>query len=166
MTGEAVHRTVRKAREPDPRDAEDCPITALGQRAGTYYFLSAAGEIRDLKARDLTLLNMVSLFNGDPAWLEDNYAKVDRREKKTGEIDIAAAAAALMRRCAEVGLYRLDTPRRLVGVWREAAAVIAHCGDQLVIYESGRRRRAAAGRHHGGALYLGEIGRASCRERV
>jgi hypothetical protein len=139
----------------DEASALDCPVVALGQRHGVYYFLSAAGEIRDMRPRDMTTLGLLSLFNGAPGWLYQHYAKLDRKGKETGEIDQIAAASALMRQCAVAGLWRVDTPKRGVGVWRDSkGAVVAHCGDHLLFFELGVRRRAAAGMHLEGAVYI------------
>ena len=161
MSGAAIRDAVRRAQPPLPGDGDDCPVVALGQRGGVYFFVAASGEIRDLKARDLTELNMVSLFDGNPAWLLSRYEKETGRGKPTGEIDVARAAAALMRRCAEAGLWRPETPRRLAGVWRDAArgdgagGVIAHCGDVVYLYAPGKKRQMMkAGMRRGEALYL------------
>jgi len=156
MSGESeIRRSMGCAREPEDADSEECPVVALGQRNGVYYFLSVAGERRELRARDLTQLVILSLFNGDSTWLFTHYAKLDRKDRPTGAVDCTAAAAALMRRCASVGLYRLDTPIRSIGVWRDPKlGVVAHCGDEIFYFEGGKRRRKRAGVHHGHAIYV------------
>lgn len=161
MTGEReIQRAVDRAHEPIPGDDADCPVIALGQRAGVYYFLSVAGEIRDMRPRDMTMLGLLSLFNGEPRWLFDNHAKLDKKNNPTGEVDITNAAGALMRRCAAVGLWRLDMPQRGVGVWRmppvgdARGAILAHCGDLLFTFDKGKRQRKKAGVHLGHAVYV------------
>lgn len=158
MSGDDIRET--RAREPDPRDAIKCPVVPLGHLKGVYYFLSGAGEIRELKPRDMTALGLLSLFDGDGAWLHEHYAKLDKKDRKTGEIEVTSAAMGMMRRCVDVGLYRPDTPKRSIGVWRddEFGEIVAHCGDQLVYFDrtaSRRmRRRRAAGVHVGHAIYI------------
>lgn len=139
---------------PDGGD-EDCPVIALGQRGGVYFFLSLAGEIRDMRPRDMTLLGMMSLFNGETRWLYDHHPKLDKKNKPTGEIDVTAAAGALMRRCAAQGLWRTDMPQRGIGIWRDDRGhIIAHCGDHLWRFEKGRRIKKRAGLRLGDVLYI------------
>lgn len=164
MSDDDIRDAVDGARPPDPLD--DCPAVALGQRDGRYYFLAASGEIRAMAPRDLTLLGLLSLMDGDAAWLLEHFGKVDKKERRTGEIDVTAAAARLMRKCAVAGLWKLDTPRRSLGVWREGDAIVAHCGDTMYRYapsigtgaldRTGRARRARlkAGMHLGDAVYV------------
>jgi energy-coupling factor transporter ATP-binding protein EcfA2 len=142
-------------------DEAECPVIALGQRAGVYYFLSVAGEIREMRPRDMTMLGLLSLFNGNPGWLYQHYAKLDKKDKPTGEVDVTAAAGAMMRRCAAVGLWRLDMPQRGIGVWRmplvereTRGAIISHCGDLLFTFDKGRLVRKRAGVHLGHAVYV------------
>src|SRR6185312_3404744 len=155
MSGDDIRET--RAREPDPRDAIKCPVVPLGHLKGVYYFLSPSGEIRELKPRDMTALGLLSLFDGNGAWLHEHFAKLDRKDRKTGEIEVNAAAAAMIRRCVAVGLYRPDMPKRSIGVWRDEAlaGIAAHCGDELFYFQNGKRRRRAAGVHMGHAIYIG-----------
>lgn len=156
MSGEGdIRRSLAEAREPDPRDGIDCPVVALGQRNGVYYFLSAGGEKREMRPRDLTMLGLLSLFDGDGTWLHEHYAKLDKKDRKTGEVDVTAAAAGLIRRCADAGLWRLDTPMRGLGVWRDdKLGIVAHCGDALFHFAEGKRKRGRVGVHTGQAVYI------------
>jgi energy-coupling factor transporter ATP-binding protein EcfA2 len=147
-------------REPIPGDGADCPVVALGKRGGKYYFLVPPGEILELAPRDMTANGLVSLFGGDPKWLLEHYGKRDKNDRPTGEFDVTAAAWGMMRRCSGVGLYRLDTPKRSIGVWRdeELGGIVAHCGDAMVYFLCQRgkwqRKRSVAGVHRGDAIYL------------
>lgn len=132
----------------------ECPIQPLGQRNGVYYFLARSGEIREMRPRDMTVLGLLSLFDGNGAWLVDNHPKLDRKDKPTGEIDAVGAGAALMRRAAEIGLWRFDTPKRSLGVWRDGAAIIAHCGETLAIFDGDKVSASPAGIVRPTAVYI------------
>lgn len=154
MTEDAVGDGIRGAKDYDPADDhEGCPVTALGHLNGTCYFLTATGEKREYKARDFTLTGLQLLFGGETSWLLPKFEKDTRRP--VGEIDVSKATGWLIRRCVAAGLWRADTPERLIGVWREGDDVIAHCGDNLFVYGNKRKRaRRRAGYHGGEALYL------------
>lgn len=145
------------AKAQPPEEPLQCPVVALGHLKGVYYFLSGSGEIREMRPRDMTALGLLSLFDGDGAWLHEHYAKLDSKDRKTGEIEVNAAAAAMIRRCVAIGLYRLDIPKRSIGVWRDDAlgGIVSHCGDKLVYFEKGKRRAKRAGLHLGHAIYVG-----------
>jgi hypothetical protein len=83
---------------------DDCPVVALGHRGGVYYFLTSAGEIRQMKPRDMMRGRLLALFDGDLEWLVAHFGEIDRKGQKTGRFAVMAAACHLMRRCAAVGL--------------------------------------------------------------
>jgi energy-coupling factor transporter ATP-binding protein EcfA2 len=132
----------------------ECPITPLGQRNGVYYFLARSGEIREVRPRDMSVLGLLSLFDGDGAWLVDNHPKLDRKDKPTGEIDATGAGAALIRRAAAAGLWRIDTAKRSLGVWRDGTAIVAHCGDRLLIFDGNKVVDAHSGVVRSSAVYV------------
>ena len=156
MSEEAVRRSVEDAHEPIEGDAEPCPVIALGQLAGVYYFIAVSGEIRDMRPRDMTELGLLSLFDGDPHWLIDHYPQLNSKDQPTGRIDAADAAAAMMRRAASAGIWNNSTPIRRVGVWGDGGdGIIAHCGDVLWFIEPGKKRlRKRAGIHLGDAVFV------------
>ena len=154
---ESIRRRMDRAKPPDLEEPDDCPVVALGHRKGTYYFLSASGERREVKPRDMTQLGLISLFDGEGAWLIEHYGKFDKKDRKTGELDINRAASAMIRRCVQVGLWREDTPERSIGVWREPelGGIVAHCGDQLVWFHNGHRKVRRSGFRQDDVVYIG-----------
>jgi hypothetical protein len=112
MSGEdEIRKTLAEAQPAE--DVDDCPVVALGQWEGSYFFFALSRQIREMTVKDMTDTGLVSLFNGDPSWLLAHYGKRDKDGKPTGDIAAKAAAYAMMRRCAAVGLYRRDTPKVL-----------------------------------------------------
>lgn len=154
MSEAAIRAIIADAREITTDDVieDGCPVAALGQRDGRYFFLARSGELRVLAARDLMRNGILSLFDGHTGWLAAQYPKYDREGKATGEINYASAAAGLMRLAATHGLYDADTPVRGAGVWRGiAGTLIAHCGSRLFLSRDGTS--LPAGRLIGDAIY-------------
>jgi len=157
MSEDAVADALAEARAAEGAEDGACKVTALGHDNGVYYFIGPSGQRRDLKPRQLTTYgDLISLFDGDGKWLVDHHGKRDKNDEPTGEIKIAEAGAALMRRCVRAGLYDPAMAVRSYGVWRGPRdSVLAHCGGTLIYFDaSGQRRRAQAGLRLPDALYL------------
>lgn len=107
-----------------------CPLTALGQWNGRYFFLTQAGELRDVSGFQMNYLGLLSLFDGDVEWLFGVHGHYNGQGNLTG-FNASKAAGNLMRQCRRAGLFDPATPVRGPGVWREGTAVVAHCGDAL-----------------------------------
>lgn len=152
MSDETVRRTADEGEEFGPEDvaAASCPVGALGQRDGRYFFVAASGEIRVLAAREMSPQGILSIFDGRPDWLVKNCPRLDRDGKPTGDWGARGAAGLLIRMCADAGLWDEETPVHGRGVWRDKAGrLLVHVGDRLYI----ERGQVRAGRRFEGAIY-------------
>lgn len=113
----------------------DCPIRPLGHHDGTFYVLSASGELRAVSSAKLERGNgLQDLFVGAVdglAWLAREFPP-KRANRPVGSWNREDAGTWLMRACTAVGFFDPDTPVRSYGTWRgEGGAAIAHCGTRL-----------------------------------
>ena len=110
-----------------------CPIVPLGQLGGEYFFLSPCGELRRIsEARLGTLSAQLSLFDGDPAWLEAEWPRFNKDGDPLPGHNRERACAGLIALCAEAGLWDTETPMRGRGVWPgPGGRVLCHSGDRL-----------------------------------
>lgn len=154
MAGEDdIRDAVDAAAEPLEGEEIRCPVIALGQRNRIYYFIAVSGEVHELSTRDFNPVGILSLFNGDPTWLLDAAPRRDREGAVVG-FHAQKAAALLIKKCADVGLWNPDTPLRSVGVWRgDAAALVVHAGDAVLSTADPVPRWVPSGRHIGRAIY-------------
>ena len=149
------------AQSPPPGDSDDdsddpCPVVCLGQRHGSFFFIAASGELRELTPRDMTATGLLALFNGDNGWLKRKFPRRDGEGTPLNDFVNKSAAAGLMRRCAAAGLWSSDTPIRGVGVWAADKAedgIIVHAGDALLSAANEEPEWIAAGRRFGKAIY-------------
>lgn len=143
----------------DPPTSDDlpdnCPIEPIGYHDGSFYFLSASGEIRKLTARALgSEADMAGLFMGRTDWLEANYPRQRIRMVQVGGesqpvveeagYSVKRASAALMRACQAAGHFGTHIAVRKSGIWRGAdGAPVVHVGTRIRIagawYRAGRR---------------------------
>lgn len=124
---------------------EICPVTALGHLDGKFYFLDIHGQVRALTARQLMQNgDLLSLFTGDPAWLEGRFPRMLLTQKLVdgkpaqewvqGGINVAQAGASLMKACGDAGLYGEHVRLRHPGVWPGPdGAPVVHVGDAVII---------------------------------
>ena len=118
----------------DGSDPPPCPITPLGRRGGSYFYLSPAGELLEKATRDHNRLGILGLFDGRTDWLAATCPAYDKAGKPTGGWVHERAAGWLMRACAEAGIWDPATPVRGPGVWRDTAGrLVVHVGDALLI---------------------------------
>lgn len=128
----------------------DPGITPLGHSDGNYFFISADGEKREFKARDLVRLNIISLFGGDTNWLCRNFECYNKHgDIIDGAFNANKAAEWLIRACSRRGLFNKETPVRGLGVWREKDEIVAHLGAH--VWHKGRMQKS--GVVIGGAIY-------------
>lgn len=130
---------------PEPRPPDGCPVTALGHRAGKFYFLNRAGEIRELAARALgTASELAALFVGHTGWLEGEFPqKRVKAETVAGEtvyttieagFNAKDASTWLMRECDQAGIWGSHVQIRRPGIWRnDDGSPIVHVGTRLLI---------------------------------
>ncbi len=130
--------TMKKAQEKEVNDTKviiplndtdatkESGITFLGYRGNTYYFISKlTNEIIDLKPRDMTKLNLISLAD------IDYFAS---RFPASGKEDVnwTTAAQWLMRRAAQNKYFNPNRVRGRGG-WVDNSKLIYHLGDRLLI---------------------------------
>ena len=114
----------------DDRRRGDCPLSALGHKAGKYYFLSPAGEIRSLEGRLMSEAGISSLVDGDVRFFAGEFLPKGRAEVFTA----GSARNFLMRECFRAGPFAIgDTVIRGPGVWLDGGKLVVHCGDQVMV---------------------------------
>jgi hypothetical protein len=129
-----------------PSDRAPCPLVFLGHLDGTFHFLDARGQKRQLTARTLgNRHELLALFLGSDAWLRQEFpkkAKVKRQGESGEEVEVEIvvdfrindATRFLIRECGERGLYGEHVVLRAPGVWPGAKGLpIVHCGDCVLI---------------------------------
>lgn len=127
-------------------DAMPCPVAVIGHLDGDFYFLDRVGQMRVLKASQMTRrADLVSLFGGDISWLKDKFPKTTKVKEKgqDGEetsrdvvvdFKINHVAEFLQRECFKAGLYGDHIQIRRPGIWPGAGGMpVVHCGDRVLI---------------------------------
>lgn len=129
----ARRRHAAGASEPED-DAVLCPLTPLGHRDGTFYFLTDCGELRAIRDQSMNERGLLGLMAGDTEWLRWAAPVLDKEGNRTGGWSPKTAAAMLMCMCRARGLFDPATPVRGPGVWHGGAgSLIVHAGDGLLI---------------------------------
>jgi hypothetical protein len=96
-----------------------CPITPLGQKGGNYFFISASGELRCMKAEALEAGRGVrALLSGYStaidAWCLKTFPQKD------GCWSPRMAGQWIIDQCNGIGVFDLGSADiRAVGVWRD-----------------------------------------------
>jgi len=135
MTVRRLRSVLRDAQETGkkPRFLPDgCPVTPLGTRQGSFFYLNSLGELRLLTARDHSKLNLLALFSPREAFLEQWHPRLNKDGDRTGDFAAEKVAKDLMHACAQVGVWSPDTKVRGRGAWlgRDGDLVL-HLGDCL-----------------------------------
>lgn len=120
-------------------------IILLGSNQGVYFFISTDGEQRALAARDLTRINIVSLFCGDKTWLCKNFPLYNPKTQDLipNEFHLKSCQDWIIRKSGRKegpGLFNPETPLRRLGVWRARDYIVGHFGDN--VWYQGRMRNA------------------------
>ena len=109
------------------------PIVPLGNKNGLYFFISASGELRSMKAEALEAGRGVrALFSGvskeAESWCRSQFpaADDDWAHKDAGHW--------IIKSCNAVGMFDPSTAdMRSIGVWRaQDRKAVAHCGNWIV----------------------------------
>lgn len=125
----------------------DCPVQPLGMQDDVYYYLDQLGQLRALKARDHSRLNLQSMFGRLSDLLSDErYWPRMTLNKATGEWIVTGwkpeeAARCLMGEAARKGVWNPNERVRGAGAWKDAdGSLVLHMGDRLlqVVAEPGR----------------------------
>jgi hypothetical protein len=130
----------------------DCPVRALGYNGGTFYFADRMGQMRPLRAKDMTINELLALFGGDAGWLERECAPETTRKKKQDNATWhnPSAVGRLIRACRRAGVFDPAEQLRGPGLWPieditdlgtsfGAEQIILHAGDQIgvALYDAG-----------------------------
>lgn len=132
--------------------ADDCPFVPVGHRAGEYYLLSPAGELRSIPFSRMNANGLESLTDGDMRWYYRHFTDYDERRKED-ILSIVKARRWIMRACTARGLFDPATPVRGRGVWNVDNAPMVHVGD--AVWTSARGWRSA-GFIGAGAIYAAQ----------
>lgn len=133
----------REDGSPPPAMPPGCPVIPLGTEGGVFYYLSALGELRSLKARDHGNKDILAMFAPFDDFLESDDAwprKKEVKDKETGESEWITtgwhadkAAAQLMRVGADRGVWNAREKVRGRGAWSdEQGRLILHCGNMVL----------------------------------
>lgn len=128
---------------PTPRDDDDdpCPVQALGDLDGQYYFLDPIGQVRRFSARELgNPQSMIGLFRND-AWLRRKFKVEKEYKKENGEkgtivVDFHTKAASrhMIHLASSKGLFDDSVKFRRPGIWKtEDGQPVVHCGDEILM---------------------------------
>jgi hypothetical protein len=129
--GEPPGRTERP--RPDRGLPEGCPVTPLGLQGDLYYYLDALDQLRELKAKDHSRLNLVSLFGDDEGALYKLWPRVTKDGAVIGW-NPGKLAEELMAACARRGVWDVWGRLRGPGAWlADDGRLVLHCGDGLAI---------------------------------
>jgi hypothetical protein len=152
-----------KLEGPPPQFDEDglpeaCPVIPLGIAGGTYHFLDANRQHRELLTKEMSRLGVTSLYGVELDLLRLYYPRYSKEGSVTGwkpEI----AAEALMKACARRGVWDVFGRMRGAGAWLgEDGGLVLHCGDVVLqIAREGRGLNPAGPRET--VVEPGRIGR-------
>jgi len=137
----------------------DCPVIALGMMGDVYWYLDALGQLRSLKAKDHSRLNVQALFGEDAreylrrhwASLKEVLVRTATGSKETKWIITGwkpeLVAEALMAQAARRGVWSPQERVRGPGAWKGPdGGLILHLGDVLLcVDKDGQRREIAPG---------------------
>ena len=115
---------------------EDSPVTPLGHILDMYYYLDAARQLRVIKAKDHSRLNILSLFGRRQAYLYAIWPRLDQ-DAKTKKYYASgwrpeSVIEALLDSAARAGVWDVMGKVRGPGGWVEDdGSLVFHCGDVL-----------------------------------
>lgn len=131
---------------------EDCPVKAVGTEGGVYYFLSALGELRALKADQVANKHIVGLFAPASDYLLEQWPR--KKEVKTIDQDTGEektewivtgwrtddVSMLLMDSAASLGVWNAREKVRGRGGWQaDDGSLVLHAGDRVLLGGSWRR---------------------------
>lgn len=120
--------------KPDgPHRLDMPPVLMLGHAAGTFWFVSAACELRSFTSGQLHGRGgLADLFAGNVRWAARHYPSYDREGKPTGRPSIAPLMEAMIQGCIRAGYYDGSQPFRSIGTWRgPEGKPVVHAGGRI-----------------------------------
>lgn len=143
----------RSDRDGETPDDASCPVIPVGHDKGVNYFLTNAGQFRELRDEQLRGVNIVGLFGTAAGWLVQRFPKRDPRGTplpETGQWIVSEAQAYLIARAQAEGLFNPAERIRGIGTWKARdGSLIVHAGDEVLIGGAWRK----AGFKHEGFVY-------------
>jgi hypothetical protein len=123
----------RSPRAPDIELPEDCPVLPLGVNGNTSYYLDELRQLRELKAREHSRLEIQHLFGRRNDLCERFWPRINADGMITGWAP-EKAAKALMGAAAAEGVWDPLARVRGAGAWLgHGGELILNCGDKIWI---------------------------------
>lgn len=133
-------------------DAPDNPLRPLGHIGEDLVLFDCAGQFRRIDATRLARRPvMLKLLGADLGWALRHFAAIGADGVATGGLNADALYLWIVRGCTEAGIFDVEEPVRLLGVWRAGGVVMAHFGDVVWLPATGEARPAGFRAH--GALW-------------
>lgn len=111
---------------------EMCPVVPLGIAGQFLYFMDDSRQIREIKHKDMSRLNVAGLFGARIPWLYNTWPRVDKDGNKTGWRP-EKAAEQLIAAAHKAGPFDVNGRVRGPGAWLgEQGELLLHCGDAIV----------------------------------
>lgn len=129
-----------------PGMPESCPVAAVGTQGGLFYYLSALGELRALKADQVANKHIVALFAPRSAYLIEQWPRkklVKTRDAAGDEIEewivtgwrTDDVSMLLMDAAASKGVWDPRERVRGRGGWQaEDGSLVLHAGDRILLH--------------------------------
>jgi len=129
--------------DPETNLPDGCPVIPLGVNGEISYYLDAMCQLRELKAKDHSRLQIQHLFGEDNDLCEEFWPRISPKGVVTGWHP-DHAAKALMKAAAKQGVWDPMQRVRGAGAWlgREGELIL-NCGDQIWIGPSREQIREA-----------------------
>lgn len=110
-----------------------CPVTPLGLLGDVYFYLDAKNQLRAVKAKDHSRLNLWALCGDRTDWLYNHFPRLSNKGDTTGWRP-EQVAERLMASCARMGLVDGFNLVRGIGCWLGSnGELVMHCGDAVLV---------------------------------
>jgi hypothetical protein len=115
-----------------------CPVLPIGVNGDVCYYLDQLGQLRELKARDHSRLNLQQMFGRKKDLLYEFWPRKSQDKTTLGWITTGwkpeLCAEALMGECGKLGVWSAEERVRGAGAWKgRDGELILHCGDELLV---------------------------------
>ena len=125
----------KRAKGPPWYLPDDAPVECLGIAGELCFYLDANRQMRTVKAKDHSRLNVYSLFGQHAAYLYEVWPRMKQDKDgtwfSTGWMP-EAAAESLMQACARRGVWDVTGRVRGLGGWvAPDGGLVLHCGDAI-----------------------------------
>ncbi len=116
-----------------PKLPDDCPVRPLGVLGDVVYYLDGLNQLRPLKTKDHSRLQLQGLFIPQTRYVYKLWPKMNKDgEIKTWQPEVAAEQ--LMGLAGEKGIFNPMENLRGPGCWRgDDGELIMHLGDEIMV---------------------------------